>query len=453
MRITDLNREGGIGSNALFIELGAFNFVVDSGLHPKLAGIEAMPDFSQLDDKIVHFVIITHCHLDHIGSLPILLRRHPDARVFMSHASHMLVARMLHNSCNVMKRQKKEHNIKEYPLFDHDDVDLISDRFEVLPYNKRLNLYEGNDELEIILHAAGHVAGAGGFEIEHNGRNFFFTGDVLFDDQRILPGARFPEEKVFDTIVIETTRGETQRPEGKSRAEEIERLLATIRHTLERGGSVLIPVFALGRMQETLTIINDAIKAGDLPSCRIFGAGLGLDLADYMDQIAKRVGQVNFSRKVIKELRLKRPPRNLKPGREPPEQGIYVLSSGMMVEHTPSYAMAASLLSQQRNAICFVGYCDPDTPGGKLLETNPGETFVFEAYDYQTPVRAQIERFELSGHADREELLEFALDAKPKNVVLTHGDPGARAWFQDALSVADQHLNVVDPQPLKTIEI
>ncbi len=453
MRITDLNREGGIGSNALLIELGAFNFIVDSGLHPKLAGIEAMPDFSPTEDKTIHFVIITHCHLDHIGSLPVLLKKHPDARVFMSHASHMLIARMLHNSCNVMKRQKKEQNIKEYPLFTHDEIDYISDRFEVLPYNKRLNLYEGSDELEIVLHAAGHVAGAGGFEIEHSGRNFFFTGDVLFDDQRILPGANFPIEKTFETIVMETTRGETERPEGKTREQEVNRLLATIRHTIERGGSVLIPVFALGRMQETLTIINDAIKSSRLPASRIFGAGLGLDLADYLDQIAKRVGQVKFTRKVIKELRLKRPPRKLTPGREPPEQGIYILSSGMMVEHTPSYAMAASLLSQQRNTICFVGYCDPDTPGGKLLETGPGENFVFEAYDYQTPARAQIERFELSGHADREELLEFALSAKPRNVVLTHGDPGARAWFQKALSGANKDLNVVDPQPLKALQV
>jgi predicted metal-dependent RNase len=141
------------------------------------------------------------------------------------------------------------------------------------------------------------------------------------------------------------------------------------------------------------------------------------------------------------------------PGKEPPEQGIYILSSGMMVEHTPSYNLAASLLPQGRNAICFVGYCDPETPGGKLLDTKPGETFLFENIDYQTPVRAQIERFEMSGHADREELLKFALRTHPKKVVLTHGDPGARAWFAIALAENDPALIVIDPKPLEPFQL
>jgi predicted metal-dependent RNase len=206
-------------------------------------------------------------------------------------------------------------------------------------------------------------------------------------------------------------------------------------------------------MQEILTILNHARKEGRIPSCPVFGAGLGLAVADHLDQISKRTGQVNFTRKTIKELRLKRPPRSLVPGREPPEQGIYILSSGMLVERTPSYGLAACLLHQGRNAVCFVGYCDPDTPGGKLLGSAPGENFVFEAFDYQTPIRAQIERFEMSGHADREELLQFALQTNPKTIVLTHGDPGARAWFAKALQENDPKLNVIDPQPLRAIEV
>lgn len=453
MRITDLNKGGGIGANSLFVELGAFRFVVDSGLNPKQAGGDAIPDFSALDDTEIHFIVITHCHLDHIGSLPVLMRKHPNARAFMSHSSQMLIERMLHNSCNVMTRQRAEQNIPEYPLFTHEEIDGIADRFEILPFEKPVVFTEGEQTLEITLHPAGHVAGAGGLEVKHAEKRCFFTGDVLFEHQQTLRGANFPEEQAFDAIVLETTRGETSRPKDKTRQNEIARLLDTIKATLHRGGSVLIPVFALGRMQEILTILNNARKEERIPICPILGAGLGMAIADHLDQISKRTGQVSFTRKTIKELRLKRPPRNLTPGREPPEQGIYILSSGMMVERTPSYGVAASLLAQGRNAICFVGYCDPSTPGGKLLAASPGDTFVFEAIDYQTPIRAQIERFEMSGHADREELLDFALKANPKTIVLTHGDPGARAWFAKALSESNSKLRIIDPKPLETIEL
>src|SRR5690606_26018866 len=99
-----------------------------------------------------------------------------------------------------------------------------------------------------------------------------------------------------------------------------------------------------GRMQELLTLINDARKDGRLPRCPIFGAGLGLDIADYFDQIAKRTQLVNYTRKTTKELQLRRPPRKIIPGREP-EQGIYILSSGMLVQRTPSYQIASTLLA------------------------------------------------------------------------------------------------------------
>lgn len=453
MKITDLNREGGIGSNSLLIEAGGYNFVVDAGLHPKMTGYAAMPDFDHIGDRPIDFVIITHCHLDHIGSLPVLLRKHPKARVFMSIPSQMLVERMLHNSCNVMKRQKEEKRIPEYPLFTHEDIDGISSRLEPVKYKDPIKLTKNGEGLTITLYQAGHVAGAGGFQIEHSGKTVFFTGDVLFDDQRVLNGARFPKARKFDAMVIETTRGETARTEGTTRESEVKRLLKLVGETIRGGGSVLIPVFALGRMQELLTLLNDARKDGRLPRCPVYGAGLGLDIADYFDHITKRTQLISYTRKVTKELRLKRPPRKLTPGKEPGEPGVFVLSSGMLVERTPSYMLASTILASTRNAICFVGYCDPDTPGGKLLDTPPGRTFLFETLDYQCPVLAKVERFEMSGHADREEILEFALAAEPKTIVLTHGDPGARDWFSQQLDAAEHPVQVIDPEPLVAFEI
>jgi Cft2 family RNA processing exonuclease len=155
----------------------------------------------------------------------------------------------------------------------------------------------------------------------------------------------------------------------------------------------------------------------------------------------------------MKELSVQPLRQTLVPGREPGQRGIYVLSSGMMVENTPSYALAASVLAQPHNCVCFVGYCDPDTPGGKLQRTPPGGEIEFTALQYKTAVRARVEKFDLSGHADREELLAHALARQPRNIVLTHGDPPARDWFLDAFKKSAPKARLIDPVPGEPCEI
>ena len=112
-----------------------------------------------------------------------------------------------------------------------------------------------------------------------------------------------------------------------------------------------------------------------------------------------------------------------------------------------------ALLGHARNTIGFVGFCDPDTPGGKLLATAPGKIFNFAAIDVKAKVNARVERFELSGHAERDELLEFAVQTQARSIVLTHGDPGARAWFAEQLAQQLPGTKVIDPIPLKVCQV
>ena len=170
MKLTDLNRDGGIGANSLFIQLGDLNILVDCGLHPKKIGRAASPDLSKLRGVTLDLIIITHCHLDHIGSLPVVMREHPNTPVVMTTSSRMLIERMLHNSANVMMRQKEENNIPDYPLFTHDDIDRLAKRLNGLPYGHAKHFRGAKDEIEIILHPAGHVAGAAGVEIHYKHR-------------------------------------------------------------------------------------------------------------------------------------------------------------------------------------------------------------------------------------------------------------------------------------------
>lgn len=452
MKLTDLNRDGGIGANSLFVQLGDLNILVDCGLHPKRVGRVAAPELRGLRQQTLDLIIITHCHLDHIGSLPVVMREHPNTPVIMTSSSRMLVERMLHNSANVMLRQKEEEQIPDYPLFTHEEIDRCAKRMTGLPFGHAKHFRGARDDIEVIFHPAGHVAGAAGVEIHHKHRQIFFTGDVLFEPQRTLAAAKFPAGH-FDTLIMETTRGATERPAGKERVNEVARLITSINDTIQRGGSILIPVFALGRMQEIFSVLHDARKFGRLVECPIFASGLGVDLADYFDEIARKTKHVQFSRNILKELKVKPTPRKIPTGQDARDNGIYLVSSGMMVENTPSYALASGLIQHARNTIAFVGYCDPDTPGGQLLASKPGDDFLFAAAHVKGKIQARVERFELSGHADREELLEFAVQTEARSIVLTHGDPPARAWFAQRLGELMPKSRVLDPVPLQTYQV
>jgi Cft2 family RNA processing exonuclease len=352
---------------------------------------------------------------------------------------------MLSNSLAVMKRQRSELNLPELPLYGRSDLTNLYDRMEVLPLGEPLIFEKQGKEIEITAYHAGHVAGAVSFDLFYEGKHTFFTGDVLFNDLRTLDGAQLPSKPV-DTLVMETTRGLSERPAGKQREAEIVRLLQDIRKCLNRGGSALIPVFALGRMQEMLVLLDEARKNKALPTTPVFCSGLGMDLVNHMHQISRNFNRIHFSRKVLRSLGAQPLPRKIQPGEPLPMQGIYLVSSGMMVENTPSYMLASSMLGDERNGVFFVGYCDPNTPGGQLLTLTQGDHFVFEAVDIQTQIRSTLRQYDLSGHADRDELLAYARSVSPRRIVLHHGDPDSRAWFAQQLEACN--LPVLDPEPL-----
>lgn len=449
MKLIDLNPHGGIGANCTVCEVGGFRFAIDSGLHPKYAGKDSIPRHAVLDRDTLDFIILTHCHLDHLGSLPLLSREHQDAPVLMSYPSSVLARRMLSNSISVMKRQRNELNLTELPLYGRGDLTSLYDRVKILSIKRPFRLEKDGRAIDVVLHHAGHVAGAVSVEIKTPKERILFTGDILFDGNRTLDGAEPLLEKV-DTLVTETTRGLSVREPSRQRESEMVNLLEESSKTLSRGGSVLIPVFALGRMQEMLSVLDDAFKRKALPKVPVFCSGLGMDLVNHFHEISKNTNRVRFNRKVLRSLGARPLPRKLEPGRKPPMQGIYLVSSGMLVEHTPSYVMASSMLGDDRNSILFVGYCDPSTPGGQLLQSEPGTPFEFNAYNHIEPIRAKIRQFDLSGHADRDQLVAYAEKLAPKNIFLHHGDPEAREWFTNALEPIG--AKIINPEPLQFYE-
>src|SRR3989442_10319366 len=280
MRILNLNPATDIGASAWFVEIEGHRLLLDAGTHPKHEGRESLPLYKLIAKEEVEAIALTHCHHDHVGSLPVALRHFPKAHVLMTELSYFLIERVLHNPVNVMTRQRDELGIKEYPLYSHDEVDEIAALFQGFRYNREIEwgAYQKNRagflSPTLEFYDAGHALGSAGIMVRGQKETLFYTGDVCFHDQTILRRARFEDVKA-DVLIMETTRGNRDLPPGFSRESEIERLSLAIQRVLGRKGSVLIPTFALGRTQEILALLALLMGEGKLQPQPIYIGGLG----------------------------------------------------------------------------------------------------------------------------------------------------------------------------------
>src|SRR2546421_2767442 len=278
MQIINLNPDTDIGASCWFVEIEGNRLLMDAGIHPKREGRASLPLYDVMRDQEVDAIAISHCHHDHVGSLPVALRYFPHAQVLMSELSYFLVERVLHNSVNVMKRQRDELGIQEYPLFSHDEVDDLAPLFQGFKYNREIDwaampkTRTGFFSPTLEFYDAGHALGSAGIMVRGQKETLFFTGDVCFHDQTILKSARFEDVKA-DVLIMETTRGNRSLPPGFTRESEIERLTKAIHQVLDRKGSVLIPTFALGRTQEILALLALLMGQGKLKKQPIYIGG------------------------------------------------------------------------------------------------------------------------------------------------------------------------------------
>ncbi|MCX6930084.1 MAG: MBL fold metallo-hydrolase, partial [Verrucomicrobia bacterium] len=288
MRIINTNPDTDIGASAWFVDMEGHRVLMDAGTHPRLEGRAALPLYDLLKKEELDAIAISHCHHDHVGSLPVALRHFPQAHVLMTELSYFLVERVLHNSVNVMKRQRDELGIKEYPLYTHDEVDELAPRIQGFKYNREVEWASfhktraGFISPTLEFYDAGHTLGSAGIMVRGRKETLFYTGDVCFHDQTILRGARFEDVKA-DVLIMETTRGNRQLPPGFSRMAEIERLSQAIQRVLRSRGSVLIPAFAIGRTQEILALLAIMMREGKLKPQPVYIGGLGRVFTEIYD--------------------------------------------------------------------------------------------------------------------------------------------------------------------------
>src|ERR1041385_7021563 len=186
MRITNLNPDANIGASAWFVEIDGHGLLLDAATHPKREGRDSLPLYGTVRDVEVDAIAISHCHHDHVGSLPVALRYFPQAHVLMSELSYFLIERVLHNSVNVMRRQRDELGIKEYPLYTHEEVDETAHLYQGFKYNREIDwaafhkVRAGTHSPTLEFYDAGHAIGSAGIMVRGQKETLFFTGDVCF---------------------------------------------------------------------------------------------------------------------------------------------------------------------------------------------------------------------------------------------------------------------------------
>jgi Cft2 family RNA processing exonuclease len=456
MKITNLNPDTDIGASAWLVELDDHRILLDAGMHPKREGRAGLPMFGKAGTTDLDAIAISHCHHDHVGALPVALRHFPKAHVLMSELSYFLVERVLHNSVNVMTRQRDELGIREYPLYTHDEVDDIAPVFQGFRYNREVEwaafhkMRAGFVSPTLEFFDAGHTLGSAGILVRGKKETLFYTGDVCFHDQTILRAARFEDVKA-DVLLMETTRGNRAVPPDFSREDEIERLVAAIQRVLKHKGCVLIPSFALGRTQEMLALLASLMRAGKLKPQPVYIGGLGRVFTEIYDLEAHRTHRRHPQLQLHEALNLVVLEQNQTESMKLSGGRIFVVTAGMMSENTAAHDLAVRMIEDERQAIFFVGYADPDTPGGRLKAAKHGETFMFSPRAGRVTRRCELQDFDLTAHANREDLLDFVGQVSPRAVLLGHGSDDSRQWFEEQIRARHPKLKIVQLPPGRTV--
>ncbi len=466
MRYLSLGGTDAVAASCHWVELAGTGLLLDAGMDPDSDGPAALPAFELLGNRPVDHVVITHAHHDHLGALPALMRRIPHARVHLSRPTALLADVLLPSSARLQRRRVREGASTAEPVFDVETAEALSYIYEAHLLDTDVDLagLNARGPLTGKFYHAGHVLGAVGVLLtaEEGGaqRRVFYTSDTSLRAQAIQPGADYPALPV-DVLMLESTLGADPDAELTSRREQEDAFADALGRVLARGGSALVPAFALGRAQEVLALLGRYKHRGRIPrDTPIYTAGSMRGIASIYDQTRFSTPRVDpeFEVYSVEQQRLPETSARLDEALLTPS--VYVISSGMLFERTPSNRLAQRLVEDERHGIFFVGFAKEDSPGGRLLaaagEAAPAgtaPTVLLDAERGPQGVRAEVSRFRFSGHAHRRDLIQLVELLRPKTVLLVHGEAGAKEWMKDNLEFFYDDLQVIVPAQGQEVEL
>ncbi|VVC03321.1 Ribonuclease J [Candidatus Burarchaeum australiense] len=423
MEIAFYGGAGEVGRNCIGLRDGRASLLLDCGVNVGAETPAARnPEIPDADARSYAQIAISHAHLDHIGYLPTLYSRakHCRAPIYATKPTMDLMSLLLADYQRLSN------------LFTPDDIKRVLGFCRPLHFNQ----IQGQD-MKFSFHNSGHILGSG-LVLVHGRQRVLYTGDVNNRVSRLLEPCH--QGLRAETLIMESTYGGAK-DSHKPLKDVVKDLIDSIETTLIKGGSVLIPSFAVGRAQEVLFILEQHMTSGALSPVPIFVDGMilkankiyrqNLDFAK--PEVRRRVlhsGQDPFQSRHfhVPKTRSRADVLN--------EQAIIVSTSGMLTGG-PAHIYLKALAKDRNSLLAFVGYQSEGTPGRRIID---GEREV-ELDGEKVKINLEVKKFDLSAHCDHSGLVQLARTTKGlKRVFLIHGEKPKLAELRDALGKYDVRI-------------
>ncbi len=447
MKITFIGATHEVTGSCTVVECGGHRILIDCGMEQGADIFENME--IPFREKEIDCVLLTHAHIDHSGKLPLLYKKGYRGPVVLTGASHELCKIMLMDSASIQEteaewknRKSKRAGKKQYkPIYDTKDAAGILRLMKPVRYGETVSLFDG---IAARFSDMGHLLGSASIQLTmtENGetRTVVFSGDVGNTNRPIVRDP-IPVES-GDYVVIETTYGD--RIHGEETPDYIGTLADCIQRTLDRGGNVLIPSFAIGRTQEMLYFIREIKQKGLVTGHDGFPVYVDSPLAaeatevfmncdtDYLDKEARALAEQGINPIAFDGLRLSVTTEESRAINTNPEPKVIIASSGMCEAGRIRHHLKHNLWRKE-SFVLFVGYQSEGTLGRKIYD---GAKTV-NLFNEQIKVCCESGYLAgISGHADKIGLKNWlgAFSPKPSAVFLNHGEHESMEAFGKELS-------------------
>ena len=403
-------------------------------------------------------VILSHAHIDHSGRLPKLVKDGFKGPIHATHATRSLTTIMLLDSAHIQEKDAEFFNKKNVDRRDEEGVGMRDPLYTSRDADSAMRLFVGysydqwhkiHDDVRVMFTDAGHILGSAAvtLEIKENGKTTMlgFTADIGRPNRPILRDPQpMPE---VDYLICESTYGDRIH---ESQPNEMERFLRIIKKTcMEKRGKLIIPAFSVGRTQEIVYLLDQAHTAGLLPKVKVYvDSPLAINATavygshpECFDNELHQYMLIDKNPFGFNDLTYIRQAEQSKSLNDMHEPGIIISSSGMMNAGRVKHHLFNNI-EDPRNTFLIVGYCTPDTPGGKLRNGATG----LKIFNQYKEVKAAVEVMDsFSAHGDRDEMRAFVNNQqkKLKKLFLVHGEYDTQqAWRSFLRETGFEHIEI-----------
>lgn len=434
-----------VGRSCHIIQYKGKTVMLDAGMHPAHEGLSAMPFYDDFDLSTVDVLLISHFHVDHAASLPyVLAKTNFKGRVFMTHPTKAIYKWLIQDSVRVGNMSSNsETKIQMYTEADH---------LNTYPMIESIDFYTTHtvSGVRITPYPAGHVLGAAMFLMEIAGLKILFTGDYSREDDRHLVSASVPPGVKIDVLITESTFGISMHT---PRVEREAQLMKAITDVLNRGGRALLPVFALGRAQELLLILdeywskhpevqkipiyyNSSLARKCMQVYQTYVSAMNDNIKRlFAERMAEAEAAGDTGRRGAWDFKFVRSLKSLE--RFDDLGGCVMLASPGMMQSGTSRELLERWAPDPRNGVIITGYSVEGTMAKQIVHEpdqipaimtrasntarRPGQR---ENEQTMIPRRCTVQEYSFAAHVDGKENMEFVQEVGAPVVILVHGEKG-----------------------------